>query len=325
MSNQTPARGTRARAERLGGAPVTKPGKQATSRDQEQSRRQDSGSTAIPAPSDRSRRSMPTEHEVVERELTPDELAALEEQRDFLLTSLRDLEAEHDVGDVDENDYEELQDDYTARAAAVIRAIDSHHRLVAARGPRTSWSRRLLVLGAVAVVALLAGMLVARSAGQRNAGDTITGGVRQSTRDDLLAARQTFGSGDYGGAIKIYDSVLADDPANLEALTYRGWMFRLEARDGTSDPVPSLKSAIGDLKAALVIAPTDGTALTFLAVLYGDLGCPSEALSTPRPGAGRRRARVHAADRRLVPSEHAVRDRQRRHGRVSAAPTTAAP
>lgn len=217
---------------------------------------------------------------ITERELNPDELAALEEQREFLLTSLRDLEAEHDAGDVDESDYEQLKDDYTARAAAVIRAIDSHHRLVASRSPTTSWSRRLLVLGAVAVVALLAGVLVARAAGQRDAGDTITGGVRQSTRDELLAARQKFGTQDYDGAITIYDSVLADDPANVEALTYRGWMYRLKAtQEASSDPVPSLKAAVSDLNAALAVSPTDGTALTFLAVLYGDIGCPSEAVA----------------------------------------------
>jgi tetratricopeptide (TPR) repeat protein len=218
---------------------------------------------------------------IVDRELGPDELAALEEQRAFLLTSLRDLDAEHDVGDVDDHDYEQLKDDYTARAAAVIRAIDDHHRVVAARRAPVWWSRRLLVVGAVALVAVLAGVLVARSAGQRDAGDTITGGIRQSTRDDLLSARQQFGSGDYGGAISTYDSVLADDPANLEALTYRGWMFRLKATTEVSaDPVPSLKSSITDLKAALAIAPTDGTALTFLAVLYGDLGRPADALAT---------------------------------------------
>src|SRR4051794_18690615 len=51
------------------------------------------------------------------RVLGPDELAALEEQRDFLLGSLRDLDAEHDAGDVDEADYLALKDDYTARAA----------------------------------------------------------------------------------------------------------------------------------------------------------------------------------------------------------------
>jgi len=255
--------GTRARAARMG---VSQPAP--ASPDDDVARPSGRGTVTRP--------DAPTE-----RELNPDELAALEEQREFLLTSLRDLEAEHDVGDVDDHDYEELKDDYTARAASVIRAIDSHHQLVAARRPRTSWSRRALVIAAVAVMAVLAGVLVARSAGQRNAGDTITGGVRQSTRDELLAARQKLSSKDYDGAITIYDSVLADDPANLEALTYRGWMFRLKAlNETTSDPVPSLKSAITDLKAALAVAPTDGTALTFLAVLYGDLGQPEQALAT---------------------------------------------
>ncbi|MGZ4716932.1 MAG: tetratricopeptide repeat protein [Acidimicrobiales bacterium] len=281
MSSSTPARGTRARAERLGGSPVAKAATPPAG-----AKTAPAGGSGGSGPASRSgarptSASPPVGPEVVERELGPDELAALEEQREFLLTSLRDLEAEHDVGDVDEGDYDQLKDDYTARAAAVIRAIDSHHRLVASRSPRMSWSRRLLVLGAVAVVALLAGVLVARSAGQRDAGDTITGGVRQSTRDDLLAARQKFGNKDYDSAIAIYDSVLTDDPANVEALTYRGWMHRLKATQQTSsDPVPSLKSAVADLKAALAVAPTDGTALTFLAVLYGDIGCPSQAVAT---------------------------------------------
>lgn len=47
----------------------------------------------------------------------------LEEQRRFLLTSLRDLDAERHVGDIAEADYLRLRDDYTARAAAVLRAL----------------------------------------------------------------------------------------------------------------------------------------------------------------------------------------------------------
>ena len=96
---------------------------------------------------------------------------------------------------------------------------------------RTSWPRRLAVVAAVLVVGILAGVFVAHSAGQRNAGDTITGGVRQTTRDQLLQARQKLGTQDYDGAIKIYDAVLQDDPANVEALSYRGWMYRLKALD----------------------------------------------------------------------------------------------
>ena len=51
--------------------------------------------------------------------LDPDALAALEEESDFLLRSLADLEREFAEGDVDQTDYASLKDDYTARAAAV--------------------------------------------------------------------------------------------------------------------------------------------------------------------------------------------------------------
>ena len=43
----------------------------------------------------------------------------LEEERTFLLRSLRDLDAEHAAGDVDEHDYTTLRDGYTKRAADV--------------------------------------------------------------------------------------------------------------------------------------------------------------------------------------------------------------
>ena len=52
------------------------------------------------------------------------DLAALEEERDFLLRSLRDLDAEHDAGDIDDVDYETLRDDYTVRTAVVLRALE---------------------------------------------------------------------------------------------------------------------------------------------------------------------------------------------------------
>jgi hypothetical protein len=58
------------------------------------------------------------------RSLDPDTLAVLDEQRDFLLRSLADLEREHEAGDVDDHDYVTLKDDYTARAARTIRAIE---------------------------------------------------------------------------------------------------------------------------------------------------------------------------------------------------------
>ncbi|MEO7837244.1 MAG: hypothetical protein ABIS21_06340, partial [Acidimicrobiales bacterium] len=52
-------------------------------------------------------------------------MVELEEERDFLLRSLQDLEREQEAGDLDEADYRSLRDSYTARAAAVLRAIEA--------------------------------------------------------------------------------------------------------------------------------------------------------------------------------------------------------
>lgn len=216
-----------------------------------------------------------------DRELNPDELAALEEQREFLLRSLRDLEAEHDAGDVDDDDYAELTDDYTARAAAVIRAIQTHHVRAAARSAKPSWGRRLVWVAVVGVVAVGLGLFVAHSAGTRNAGDTITGGTPQGVANQLLTARQQFGSGDLVAAIKTYDKVLQDDPTNTEALAYRGWMLRLGALGAQGQDQQLLRAqSLKYLQQALDVDPGDGTALVFLAVLYGDLGQPQQALDT---------------------------------------------
>ncbi len=46
-----------------------------------------------------------------------DRLAELEEERRYLLRSLKDLERERAAGDVDDDDYDTLKDGYTVRAA----------------------------------------------------------------------------------------------------------------------------------------------------------------------------------------------------------------
>ncbi len=156
--------------------------------------------------------------------LDPDRLAALEEQRAFLLRSLDDLEREHAVGDVDEHDYETLKDDYTARAARTIRAIDSHQaRVEQARRPR---SRRRLVVTvlAIAAFAVLAGVLVAQASGRREADDPLTGEIRRTTRSQLAEALSLAGDQRYDEAIAVYDELLDEQPDNVEALTYRGWV-----------------------------------------------------------------------------------------------------
>ena len=162
--------------------------------------------------------------------MNPDERADLEQERAFLLRSLTDLEREHDAGDIDDHDHASLRDGYTVRAAAVLRAIDEKQETVPS-APPTRRTGRLGVFAALVVVgAIAAGVLVARSAGQRTGTDTITGGIAESVSRKLAEARSLLGT-DHAGAIKRYDDVLLVEPANIEALTYKGWLLVQDGDD----------------------------------------------------------------------------------------------
>jgi tetratricopeptide (TPR) repeat protein len=203
------------------------------------------------------------------RQLDPDTLAALVDQRDFLLRSLDDLEREHDAGDVDDTDYETLKDDYTARAARTIRAIESHQAQVAASHRPRSWRRTLVTTAAVVAFAVLAGVLVAQASGRRGAGDMLTGDIRQSSRMQLAEALDVAAEGDYDGAIEIYDDVLDAQPDNVEALTYKGW---IQYRSG--DPA----GAVGSLTSALSADAEYPDTHAFLAIILNDAGQTELAL-----------------------------------------------
>ena len=156
----------------------------------------------------------------------------LRDQREFLLRSLEDLERERAAGDIDAHDYAALKDDYTARAAAVLRSIDGEQRSAPERR-RPGGRRRSSVVGlAVLAFAVLAGVLVAQTAGRRDADQTITGDVRQSATEKLNEAGRRGAAGEFTAAVDLYEEVLADDPSNAEALTYKGWMLTLSGDGG---------------------------------------------------------------------------------------------
>src|SRR6187455_2697369 len=94
----------------------------------------------------------------------------LERERDFLLRSLDDLEREREKGTIDDESYERLHADYTARAAAVIRAIRDgvDNRPVAAP---TSNRRRLLTIVGIVAFAVVAAVALAAALGARRSGD----------------------------------------------------------------------------------------------------------------------------------------------------------
>lgn len=154
----------------------------------------------------------------------------LEAERDFLLSSLEDLEREHAAGDLDDHDYEALRDDYTARAARVLRAIEAG----AAPAPPTPrrGARRAVAVGAIVLLfAVGAGVMVAQAVGRRDPGDTATGGIRQSVTEKLNEAGRLLAT-DPEAAIELYGEVIDQDAGNVEALTYRGWGLYLSGQVG---------------------------------------------------------------------------------------------
>lgn len=201
-------------------------------------------------------------------DLDPDALAALEEQRDFLLRSLDDLEAEYAAGDVDEVDYLALKDDYTARAAATIRAIeDGKARFAAARRDRNPW-RTTGIVAVVVAAAVLAGVVMAQASGRRGAGDAATGDIAASVRTqvrDCIAGEAE--ADDPVEVLECYDAVLDLDPDNAQALGYRGWFLARTAFQAGEQGAELLPTATQYLDEAIAADPTFADALVFRAVV----------------------------------------------------------
>lgn len=221
------------------------------------------------------------------RSLDPDVLAGLEEERDFLLRSLQDLEREHDAGDVDDSDYEELKDDYTARAAAAIRAIEDRTATAKSLRPQRDWKRTALGMVLVGVMAMGAGWLVFRNAGTRAPGQGLTGDVRQDSANSILKAQGLTGqaqaslqAGDaqkalkqFEAAVKAYDEALKISPDNVEAMTYRGWVLHTIALSSEASIAAQLdQQALGYLNEAIATDPTYSDARVFRAILERNAG-----------------------------------------------------
>lgn len=221
--------------------------------------------------------------------LDPDGLAALEEQRDFLLKSLADLDREHDAGDLDDHDFTQLRDDYTARAAEVLRAIGDHRgALAATRRPR-SRGRMLAIIGGVAVFAVLVGVAVAASVGARKPGGTSSGGitVAETTSQRAQACIPKINTEPPATSIACFRKVLDDDAENPVALTWLAWDISLAAGQappatdttgGADDNGATLRAAAGRfLDRAVAADPAYSYARAFRAVVAYRSGDAADA------------------------------------------------
>lgn len=174
----------------------------------------------------------------------------LDDEREFLLRSLDDLDAEHADGNIDDETYVRLRDDYTARAARVFHQLDGD-ATEAEITPPVRVGRRLLVGGAVITFATLAAVALAYGLGARLPGQTITGrqsetrsqksaaagvktlraAVKANPNDPaahLALARALMGVQNPTDALIEFGEAARLDPTNPEPFTYSGWLIRLQ-------------------------------------------------------------------------------------------------
>ncbi len=198
--------------------------------------------------------------------MDPEHLARLEEERAFLLDSIRDLEREREAGDVDDADFRTVRDGYVARAAAVLREIEQG-REPAAAAPGRPWWRRLVVPVATLAVGVGLGLLVSNYAGQRLPGQTVTGGMPLDEVATLLAQGRSLLNTDTAGALAAYQQVLDIEPDNAEARTYTGWLVVLNGRQADDDE--QVRQGIELLTSAASIDPLYADPHCLLAVANG--------------------------------------------------------
>jgi len=217
--------------------------------------------------------------------------ASLESEHDFLLVSLRDLEAERSAGDIDPEDYSTLKSAYTARAAQVIREIEAE-RLgqTTSHGPSEAESsrwRRLAWLTGIGLFVVVSGFLLAQAAGERGVNDQLSGSIERTPREQVLDC-QSMGPTQVEESLRCYQEVLDVDPNNVEALTYRGWALVLVVgsaqQNGDTDTADTLLPiAMNHLDRAVELDPTFPDVRAFRAVVFeaegeGDKACAELAV-----------------------------------------------
>jgi hypothetical protein len=212
----------------------------------------------------------------------PDRLAELEEERRFLLASLRDLDREHEAGDVDEHDYATLRDGYVARAAAVMREIDDGKSSLVPKPQRPLWQKVAVPLVTI-LAAVGLGLAVRGYAGQRLPGQTLTGGQQLDEVSTLLAEGRSKLSSDPAGAVAAYKKVLELEPKNAEAHTYIAWILVLNAKQAQDQK--GVQQGLVLLKEAATFDDSYADAHCLLAVGTGRMLVPPDKVTAKAEGA----------------------------------------
>jgi len=219
----------------------------------------------------------------------------LADERDFLLSSIRDLDEQLELGELTDDRYESLLAGYTCRAARVIRFLeatrtDPLHK--PREQPRSSrrWRRRLGVAVPLAAVMVLTAVLLPLAVTERGEGETITGNAQSrdagtglanavEERPDDPTARRLYAGyllerGQLVDALAQFDAAAALDPSDAESRAYGGWIVFLA---GITD------DALARIDAAIVADPTYPDAHAFRGlILARERSDPAEAIKDLR-------------------------------------------
>lgn len=237
----------------------------------------------------RSRLAMLGPAEAARAETAVDEVATadeLDDRRRFLQRSLADAYAEHQAGDLSDQDYQVLRRRDTARLAAIdlrtagtgtesgVGAEGGEQRVgdadVAATSaapadasptprPRRSRRQRLLLGGGITALGAALVLVVAFAATDRLPGQTVSGNVNLSQQaqiqQTLAQAAVLVNEGRSPQAARLYEQVLSQQSGNEVALAQLGW---IEYETGVSSGSPSLvASGRAKVTQAVKLAPTD--------------------------------------------------------------------
>ncbi len=204
--------------------------------------------------------------------LSDGERVRLERERDFLLRSLEDLDEERLASGIDDDTYDVLHADYTARAAAVVRRLAGKNTEIAVSAERPPASRRFLTVILVALVGAAITLVVIASVAPRQPGESLTGNQQQSSDEftQLLdAGLRLFQAGDYIEASKQLAQAVRLRPDDVEAQAFYGWsvwqLVQLAPEGDDRDEL--LGIALEHLEAAVRLGPDDASANTFYGIV----------------------------------------------------------
>lgn len=195
-------------------------------------------------------------------------MSPLADERDFLLRSLADLEAERAAGAIDDETYDTLHADYTARAAAVLRAIErGDERAPTAEADARAGRLRIGVWIGVVAFAVFAAVSLSFAMGARLPGQFVTGRapggatgaagatgraiavlearVRAAPEDPEAVkalARAYLAQQEYARALEQFVTLTRLTPDDPEPFAYSGWIARLAGLP--DEGLPRIEQAI---------------------------------------------------------------------------------